>query len=145
MFSRLNPLNSFDFGEVDEEINCPPTSDELIKNAVKSISEFEKVILIGIYHLINTQNVSKEYLTVLTKNLKLIEDLTEGEYNEVHISENVKREGKMGNILVACHNHFFGAIVPSCEDVFSTIIYIVNLRLFHLKIIWALYIIILKK
>lgn len=84
---------------------------------------FEKVILIGLYHLINSQNAYKEYLTVLTKNLKLIEDLTEGEENEVPISDNVKEEGKKNNIFVVCHNHFFGAIIPSCEDVLSTVKY----------------------
>ena len=41
IFSRLNPLNSFDFGEVDEDINSPPISDELLKNVVKIISEMK--------------------------------------------------------------------------------------------------------
>lgn len=123
IFSRLNPLNSFDFGKISVDVIRPPTSDDLLQKIVKTFFDFEKVVLIGIYHLFNTKNVDKEYLTVLTKNLKLIEDLTEGEENEVHLSDNAKEEGKNSNIFVACHNHYFGAIVPSCEDILSTVIY----------------------
>jgi hypothetical protein len=121
IFNRLNPLNSFDFGIDDAEIIKPPTSDELLIKTIECFSEFEKIILIAIYHLINTQNVKKEYLTVLTKDMRLIADLIEGKYGEVSVPENVKIESKEGNILVTCHNHFYGAIIFSLNDLKNSI------------------------
>ena len=119
----MNPLNSFDFGEIDVEIGKTPTSDELLKKTINKYSYFEKVIMLAIYHLINTQFVECEYLTVLTKDFRLIADLVEGEKNKVHLSDDVRNEGNDNNILIACHNHYFGAIIPSCEDILSIIIY----------------------
>lgn len=120
IFSRLN-LHSSDFLGWDKKVLNPPSSDELLEKSIKEYSEFEKVILASIYHLINTQNVDKEYLTVLTKNNVLIADLIEGEGDKVEIPSFVKMEGEKYNILIACHNHFLGAVMPSLDDVGSTL------------------------
>ena len=53
-FSRLNPLNSFDVSDVKVDIVKPPTFKELLEKTVNKYPKFEKIILIGIYHLINT-------------------------------------------------------------------------------------------
>lgn len=121
IFSRFNPLNSFDLDEIDVEIEKAPTSDELLERTIKKYPNFEKIIFISIYHLINTQKADYEYLTVLTKDLKLIADLIEGEDDIVSTPDNVKKEGENNNILVASHNHFFGAIIPSVEDIVNAI------------------------
>ncbi len=114
-FSRLNPLNSFDFDEINEEIEKPPTSDELLKKTIINYPYFEKVILVSIYHLINTQNVKNEYLSVFTKDLRLICDLVEGNGDTVDIPKILKNEPDE-NILLTCHNHFQKAIIPSTKD-----------------------------
>ncbi|WP_295601979.1 hypothetical protein [uncultured Methanobrevibacter sp.] len=90
-FSRLNSLSSFDLDDINVEIEKVPTSDELLTNAVAKYVNFEKVILIAIYHLINTQNANKEYLTILTKDLRLICDLVEGVEGDVEIPNHVKK------------------------------------------------------
>ena len=115
IFSRLNPLNSFDLEDIDVEIDKVPTSDELLQNIIKKYSNFEKVILTAIYHLINTQNVNNEYLTILTKKLRLICDLVEGTNGEVRIPDYVTNE-PVNNIFLTCHNHFHNAILPSSKD-----------------------------
>lgn len=40
IFSRLNPLNSFDLEDIDVEIDKVPTSDELLQNIIKKIFKF---------------------------------------------------------------------------------------------------------
>lgn len=114
-FRRLNPLNSFDLDDINVEIEKVPTSDELLINTIKKYENFEKVILITIYHLINTQNADKEYLTILTKDLRLICDLVEGVEGDVEIPDHVKKE-PVNNIFLTCHNHFQKAIIPSSND-----------------------------
>jgi len=114
-FSRLNPLSSFDLDDINVEIEKVPTSDELLTNAVAKYVNFEKVILIAIYHLINTQNANKEYRTILTKDLRLICDLVEGVEGDVEIPNHVKKE-PVNNIFLTCHNHFQKAIIPSSND-----------------------------
>lgn len=93
IFTRFNPLNSFNLGEINIKLVKPPSSVELLEKIIKKYSDFEIVILIAIYHLNNTQNVDKEYLTVLTKDLKLVADLVEGDEEEVNLPSNVKLEG----------------------------------------------------
>lgn len=115
IFSRLNPLNSFDWGYVKQDLIKPPSSKELLEKAVNNYPEFEKVILIGIYHLMNTQYMDKEYLTVLTKDLRLICDLVEGDNSSVEIPEILKIE-PIENILLTCHNHFNNSLIPSSRD-----------------------------
>ena len=90
-FNRLNPLNLIDFGDIDVEIENAPTSEELLIQTIKKYSDFEKVILIALYHLINTQNSDKEYLTILTNDLRLICDLVEGDGESVEIPDLVKK------------------------------------------------------
>ena len=46
IFSKLNPLNSFDFGYIKQDLINPPTSKELLEKTVNNYPEFEKVILI---------------------------------------------------------------------------------------------------
>lgn len=78
------------------------------------------MILVAIYHLINTKGSHNEYLTVLSKNNKLITDLIKGNEEIVNIPVNVKLEGKNDNILVACHNHFFwssNTIIDICSAI----------------------------
>lgn len=123
IFSRFNPLNSFKWNEPEDEIILPPSSKELLEKAIKNYPEFKYVILVVIYHLINTKGSHNEYLTVLSKNNKLITDLIKGNEEIVNIPVNVKLEGKNDNILVACHNHFFGAVIPSLNDICSAIKY----------------------
>lgn len=115
IFTRLNPSNSFNFDEWDVEVIKPPSSDDLLKKAINDNDRFEKVILMAIYHLINTQGVNEEYLTVLTKDLRLISDLVKCEKDTVRIPENLKSEPS-SNILLTCHNHFQKAIIPSTRD-----------------------------
>lgn len=107
-FNRLNPLNLIDFGDIDVEIENAPTSEELLIQTIKKYSDFEKVILIALYHLINTQNSDKEYLTILTNDLRLICDLVEGDGESVEIPDLVKKE-PLENIFLTCHNHFQNA------------------------------------
>lgn len=65
--------------------------------------------------MINTQNANKEYLTILTKDLRLICDLVEGVEGDVEIPNHVKKE-PVNNIFLTCHNHFQKAIIPSSND-----------------------------
>lgn len=99
----------------------PPSSRELLEKVIEHYPEFQHVFLIAIYHLINTQNVQNEYLTVLTKNRVLIADLIKGNDNNVTPPSHVKKEGKKNNILIACHNHYFGAVIPSFGDIYNAI------------------------
>lgn len=115
IFSRFNPLNSFKWNEPEEEIIVPPSPEELLEKAIKNYPEFKYVILVAIYHLINTQGVEDEYLTVLTKDLRFIADLVKGEGGTVEIPEDLKNE-PVSNILLTCHNHFQKAIIPSSID-----------------------------
>lgn len=80
------------------------------------------MILIAIYHLVNTNNVTEEYLTVLTKDIKLVADLVKGNSNEVSVPNNVKSEAKKDNILLTCHNHYYGSIIPSKRDFKNSLI-----------------------
>ena len=121
IFLRFNPLFSFDFDNHKVEISKPLSSNELLERTIIKCPEFMKVVLIAIYHLINTNGENKEYLTVLTKDNKLLIDLIEGRGDNVSVPPIVKVEGKKGNILVACHNHFLGAIIPSLDDVATAI------------------------
>ncbi|WP_458454626.1 hypothetical protein [Methanobrevibacter sp.] len=123
IFNRLNPINTFDFGEIKEDIEKAPDSKKLLEKTIKKYPHFDKIILMGLYHLINTQNVDKEFLSVLSKDLNIIADLLEGNDEIVEVPYNVKLEGKKNNILVACHNHFFGAIIPSLSDICTAIKY----------------------
>lgn len=132
-FSRLNPLSSFDLDDINVEIEKVPTSDELLTNAVAKYVNFENVILIAIYHLINTQNANKEYLTILTKDLRLICDLVEGVEGDVEIPNHVKKE-PVNNIFLTCHNHFQKAIIPSSNDFKNAMLPRLNSPLLFLKI-----------
>lgn len=116
ILSRLNPIPAFPFGDEEEVIVKSQSQEELLKSVIKKYPQFKRIIMISIYHLINTQNVEKEYLTVLTKDLRLIADLIEGERDKVSVPKNVKEESKKGNVLVICHNHFHGAIIFSLID-----------------------------
>lgn len=120
VFSRFNPIPSFMWDGM-EEIIIPPSSRELLERVINKYPKFKYAFLIALYHLINTLNVKNEYLTVLTKNGMLIADLIKGIDNEVSMPSHVKKEGKKNNILIACHNHFFGAIILSFDDIASTI------------------------
>lgn len=120
-FSRLNPLNSFDVSDVKVDIVKPPTFKELLEKTVNKYPKFEKIILIGIYHLINTQNADKEYLTVLTKDMRLVADLMKGNLDKVNVPDIVKIESKKNNILLTCHNHIRGSIIPSKNDFYNMI------------------------
>lgn len=115
VFNRLNPLNSFDFGKIEMDNEKPPNSDELLEKTLKKYPYFEKVLMVAIYHLINTQHVNYEYLSVLTKDLRLICDLVKGDCGSVSIPKILKNEPDK-NILVTCHNHFMRAIIPSTKD-----------------------------
>ena len=63
----------------------------------------------------NTQDVTNEYLTILTKDLRLICDLVEGDGEGVEIPDDVNNE-PVENILLTCHNHFQRAVIPSSKD-----------------------------
>ena len=127
IFSRLNPIPSFKWDESDEGIVIPPSSNELLKMSVKKYPEFKIVILIAIYHLINTRNKSNEFLSVLTKDFRLVADLFEGNNLRVGFPLQVEIEGKNNNILIACHNHFFGAVIPSLGDICNALKHNCNL------------------
>ena len=114
IFTRLNPI-PFGFGNIEEKIEKVPGSDELLEKAIRGHSNFQKVILIAIYHLMNTQDVTNEYLTILTKDLRLICDLVEGDGEGVEIPDDVNNE-PVENILLTCHNHFQRAVIPSSKD-----------------------------
>lgn len=116
LFSRFNPIPSFNWDGPEDEIITPPSLRELLERVVKKYPKFEIVILIAIYHLVNTHNKVNEFLTVVTKDFKVIADLVEGEYGEVSVPKNVKFEAKKGNIFITCHNHYYGAVIPSWED-----------------------------
>lgn len=116
-FSRLNPIPSFEWDEPEEEIIIPPSSSELLEMFVKKYPKFKYVILIAIYYLINTQGAKNEFLSVLTKDLRLVVDLVEGNDLIVNTPVQVEIESKKNNILIASHNHFFGAIIPSLGDI----------------------------
>ena len=66
--------------------------------------------------MLNVKNQNIEYLTVLTKDFRLVADLVEGKYGEVPIPDNVKSEAKKDNIFITCHNHYYGAVIPSWGD-----------------------------
>ena len=117
IFSRLNPLDSFKLGNQNEEPVKPLSSDELLENTIKKYSQFEYVILISIYHLLNTKSRNNEFLTVVTKDYKLIADLIEGNEIIVQTPILVEIEAKKNNIFIAVHNHFCGAISPSLGDI----------------------------
>lgn len=93
-FTKFNPINSFNFEDNKMDFVDPITSVELLKYAINKYPNFEKIILIAIYHLFNTQNEYDEYLTVLTKDNRLIVDLLVGDHNNVKIPDIVKVEGK---------------------------------------------------
>lgn len=120
-FNRLNPLNSFDFGKMETKKVVSPTSDELLETAIINYADFDKVILLSIYHFINIQNAQNEYLTVLTKDNKLIADLIEGKLSTVGVPEIVQVESEKNNILITCHNHLTGSIIPSKNDFYNVI------------------------
>lgn len=89
IFSRLNPLNSFEWNI--EQVNIKSiSSDNLLEKIILNYLNFEIVILVAIYHLFNTKNVSNEFLTVLSKDNKIIVDLMEGDENNVKIPHIVK-------------------------------------------------------
>lgn len=115
IFNRLNPLNSFRWNGFEEEVT-DFSSKELLEITVGKYVEFRFVILIAIYHMFNTRNSKNEFLTALTWDLRLIADLVEGNNDEVLIPDNVKIEASNGNLLITCHNHFNGAIIPSLSD-----------------------------
>ncbi len=116
-FSRFNPLNSFKWeGSNDENIE-PPSSRNLLEGLIKKYPNMEYIILISIYHLMNTQNSNKEYLTVVNKDLRLVCDLVEGNELIVETPIQLESEGEKDNLLIATHNHFFGAIIPSLGDI----------------------------
>lgn len=71
-FSRFNPIPIFKWDASEEEISIPLSSKELLEKVIVKYPEFKNVILVAIYHLINTQNMNSEYLTVLTKDFRLI-------------------------------------------------------------------------
>jgi hypothetical protein len=96
ILSRLNPIPTFPFGDEEEVIVKSQSQEELLKSVIKKYPQFKRIIMISIYHLINTQNVEKEYWTVLTKDLRLIADLIEGERDKVSVPKNVKRNPKKG-------------------------------------------------
>ena len=116
IFSRLNPIPSFKWDEPEEEIIIPPSSDELLERVIKKYPKLKYAILISFYHLVNTRGETNEFLSVLTKDLRLVSDLVEGNNLIVNTPHQVEIEGKKKNILIASHNHFFGAIIPSLGD-----------------------------
>ncbi|WP_458455532.1 hypothetical protein [Methanobrevibacter sp.] len=115
LFTHLNPINSVGSDKKEGISSNSLTSEKLLEKSIQSYLEFEKVVLIAIYHLINTQNTNKEYLTVLTKDLRLICDLVESNTCSVDIPESLKSE-PVENILLTCHNHFYKSIIPSLND-----------------------------
>ena len=121
IFSRFNPIPSFKWNGHKEEVNLPLSSSELLEKVIREYPDFKKVILIAIYHLINTNNKNEEYLTVLTKDNRLIVDLLLGDEDNVNVPFIAKFEEKKDNVLVACHNHFFGAIIHSLDDIATAI------------------------
>lgn len=116
-FSRLNPLNSFNGGDSDEEIISYPSSKKLLEMLINNYSGVEYMILISIYHLISTRGVKNEFLTVLSKDRRVICDLVKGNDTIVNTPVQVELECENKNILIATHNHFFGAIIPSLGDI----------------------------
>ena len=116
IFSRLNPIPRFRWKNHEEEIVTPPSSKQLLEYSIKKYPKFKNVILIAIYHLLNVKDQNIEHLTVLSKEFKLIADLVEGKYGEVPIPDNVKSEAKKENIFITCHNHYYGAVIPSWSD-----------------------------
>lgn len=112
-FTRLNPLNSFDFGDVEVGSGKSPTFNELLEKTLNKYPEFEKIILMAIYHLINTKYANNEYLTVLAKDMRLVTDLMKGNLDNVDVPDIVKKESEKNNILLTYHNHIRGSIIPS--------------------------------
>lgn len=115
VFNRLNPLNSFKWDGSDEELKIF-SSNDLLEDTVEKYPKFKFVILIALYHILNTVDSKNEFLTVLTNDFRLIADLVEGNHNEVEIPEIVQFEASRSNVFITCHNHFNGAIIPSLGD-----------------------------
>lgn len=122
MFGRLNPVSSFGLKKIKIKKDVVPKHKDLLERTIKKYSKFQYVILIAVYHLINTKNVTEEYLTVLTKDKRLVADLVKGNSNEVSVPTNVKSEAKKDNILLTCHNHYYGSIIPSKRDFKNSLI-----------------------
>lgn len=62
IFSRLNPIPSFKWDGPEDEIIIPLDSRNLLEKTIGKYPEFEKVILVAIYHLFNTKGKNDEYL-----------------------------------------------------------------------------------
>lgn len=120
-FEKLNPINDFDFVEAIEEME---SKDNIIlfKKAFENHLELKEIIWIGIYHCLNTLNLENECLTVLNNDLELMVDLLEGNDRNVPVPDHVKKEYQKGNVLATFHNHFDGAIIPSCNDFNNSIL-----------------------
>ena len=96
---------------VDSSINMNKLLDE--------IPELNKMMSLAVYHEANS-NKGIEYLTMLTKDGRLIADVFKGKKRETKFPESVLNE-PVGNILFSLHNHRYGAIIPSGNDIHNVI------------------------
>ncbi len=96
---------------VDPSINMDKLLDK--------IPELNKMMSLAAYHELNSAG-EIEYLTMLTKDGRLIADVFKGKKGETRFPESVLKE-PIENILFSLHNHRYGAIIPSGNDIHNVI------------------------
>lgn len=121
-FDKLNPLDNFDFDDDKSDEIKSVNNIGLFSDAIEKHPDLKEVIWISLYHCLNTQYASNEFLTVLNNDFELIVDLLEGNNRNLIVPEFVKNEYRKGNILATFHNHFGGAIIPSINDFNNSIL-----------------------
>lgn len=120
-FEKLDPLNNSNFEESSEKFESKENII-LLKNLVENHPKLKEIIWIAIYHCSKTFKFKNEFLSVLNQDLELIVDLLEGNDRNVVVPNFVKSEYQKGNILATFHNHFGGAIIPSSNDFYNSIL-----------------------
>lgn len=124
-FRKLIPKSKL---SLSEKIHNEQSVDNAKKHSKKinlsgliiKYPEIPKLISLATYHNKYVDNVN-EYLTVLTKDGRLIADVFKGVKGETRFPQSVLDEPTK-NILFTLHNHRFGAIVPSGDDIHNVII-----------------------
>ena len=98
----------------------PDNTPTKTKRNIPKGKDFKKLIL---YHLLKTRNQSKEYLTIVSNTGVIVVDLLPGTESGVDIPSKLKQEGLKNGFYLSIHNHYYGAIMPSYEDMFSYLLY----------------------
>ena len=115
----------------DSPLHLKLNNEKIINNAkttsskgtiYRLLTEIPKVtamLSLAGYHW-NNCDTEIECLTVLTKDGRLISDVFEGVEGETRFPESVLKE-PVKNILFTLHNHRYGAIIPSGNDIHNVI------------------------